>query len=230
MTDFERELAEALRGQAEEVTPDLDAAWAEQQRRQQRPPSRRRAAVWVAPLAAVLVVLTSVLLATQLHTAPPAQPGAPLVYSKFTPEPMPSLFGQYDSVRLTDFVGQTNTWTAYAFRTEGRGGLTELLCVASVPTGRPLAIGIPLYGDGPRCIPTEDLPPHGVRAAYIGDPLGPLPPDKAVFLTDPTLRTLRLFASNGDLTQARPVGRLSDFLVYVADVTPGSPPVRFQIS
>ncbi len=79
MTDLERKLAEALRGQAGEVTPNLDAAWAEQQRRQRRlmRPRRRRAAVWAAPLAAVLVVLTSVFLATELNTARPPSPANP---------------------------------------------------------------------------------------------------------------------------------------------------------
>ncbi|MGW5715811.1 hypothetical protein ACWEVP_06570 [Amycolatopsis sp. NPDC003865] len=232
MTDLERKLADALRGQAEQVTPNLDAAWAEQQRRQRRP-RRRRSTVVVAPLAAVLVVLTSVLLATQLNTpsAPPAQPGVPLTSAEFTPEPMHSLFGLYDRVRLTDFVGQTDPWTAYAFTSGGRGGLTGLLCVASVPAGQQLATGASLYGDGPRCTLAGELPPRGMRAAYLGEPSGPLPPGKAAFFTDSTVRTLRLYAANGDLTLARPVGHLaSDLLVFVADVPPGSPPVRFEVS
>lgn len=50
MTDLERKLAETLREQGGEVTPDLAGAWAEQLRRQRRPrAARRRLTVLVAP-------------------------------------------------------------------------------------------------------------------------------------------------------------------------------------
>src|SRR4051794_24633863 len=97
MTDLERKLAETLREQGGEVTPNLDAAWAEQQRRQRRPQRRRRAAVWIAPLAAVLVVLTSVAVATQIPASAPTAPVAPantpgtIPLAKLTYRPMGEL-------------------------------------------------------------------------------------------------------------------------------------------
>ncbi|MFB9684711.1 hypothetical protein [Amycolatopsis plumensis] len=232
MTDLERKLAETLREQAGEVTPNLEAAWAEQVRRQQKP-RRRRAAVWAAPLAAVLVVLTSVLLATQLNTAsvPPANPGEPLNLAKFTPRTLHALQVMVGPVGAIDFAGQSSSWTAYAFGAFASGGVTELLCVASVPAGHRLAAESPLYGiDSPRCLPIERLSGHAVRAGYIGEPNGPLPSGKAIFFVDPSVGTLQLFAANGDLIMARPVGRLSDLVVFAADVPPGSPPVRFRVS
>lgn len=235
MTDLERKLAEALRGQAEEVTPNLDAAWAEQQRRQRRP-RRRRLTVVVAPLAAVLVVLTSVLLATQLNTAPTPVPPADrpevLNLARFVPTlPMQSLQVENGSVALTDFVGQSDTWTAYAFGAFQPGTPGRLICVAAVPAGQPFVTGAPVYGTkSPQCVSTEKMPSHGLRAGYVGEFSGPLPSGKAVYLADPAARTLQLFAANGDLTLARPVGRISDYLVFLADVVPGSPPVRYEVS
>jgi hypothetical protein len=234
MTDLERKLAETLRDQAGRVTPNLDAAWAEQQRRQRRP--RRRATVWVAPLAAVLVVLTSVLVVTRLNTAPAPAPPADrteaLSLAKFTPMAMDSLQVVDGAVALTDFVGQTDMWTAYAFAAFKPGVPGGLYCVAAVPVGQQLAVDTPLYGTtkSPYCVSTDSGPAQGVRAGYIGEFGGPLPSDKAVFFMDPTVRTLQLFAPNGDLTQARSTGkRIVESMVFLADVVPGAEPVRCRV-
>jgi hypothetical protein len=116
MTDLERKLAETLREQAEEVTPNLDAAWAEQVRRQ-RKPRRRRAAVWVAPLAAVLVVLTSVLMATELNTAPtpPANPGQELMPAKPEHHSLDHMLTRGNTAIVTEFAGQTDRWRVWAY-------------------------------------------------------------------------------------------------------------------
>ncbi|VVJ23407.1 Uncharacterised protein [Amycolatopsis camponoti] len=235
MTDLERKLAEALRGQAEEVTPNLDAAWAEQMRRQ-RKPLRRRLTVLIAPLAAVLVVLTSVLLATQLNNDPaPAQPAdriEALSLAKFVPIiPMKSLQVENGPVALTDFVGQSDTWTAYAFSAFQPGVPGGFFCVAAVPVGQPLTVNTPLYGTKtPQCVSTDNLPSHGVRAGYVGEFGGPLPPGKAVYFMDPTVRALQLFAPNGDMTEAHSTGkRISESMVFVADVVPGAEPVRCRV-
>jgi hypothetical protein len=233
MTDLERKLAEALRGQAEEVTPNLDAAWAEQVRRQHRP-RRRRATVWVAPLAAVLVVLTSVLVVTRMQTAdptptPPADRIEALSLAKFGPVALDSLRLEPGAVALTDFAGQTDMWTAYAFAASKPGLSGGLFCVAAVPAGQSLAVGIPLFST-PQCVSMEGIPSRGVRAGYVGELGGPLPAGKAVYFMDPTVRTLQLFAPNGDMTQARSTGRrISESMVFVTDVVPGAEPVRCRV-
>ncbi|MBE8521171.1 hypothetical protein ILP97_27430 [Amycolatopsis sp. H6(2020)] len=232
MTDLERKLAEALRGQAGEVTPNLDTAWAEQLRRQRRPSRRRRAAVWVAPLAAVLVVLTSVLLATKLNTAqplppPPAkQPGQELVLAK--PEIAPkNLAGGDEMVKLTDFAGQTNAWTAYAANPTDPAG-RSWFCVETFLKGATHGGPGSQFGiESPSCVPRSD---GVVRAGYTGKDGGPLPAGKAVLLVDATVRTLRLYDAAGDLNPAKEVGTLGRDHVFVADVQPGSPPVRYEIN
>jgi hypothetical protein len=234
MTDLERKLAEALRGQAEEVTPNLDAAWAEQQRRQRRPLRRRRAAVWIAPLAAVLVVLTSVSVATRVDVpsdpAPPANPGRMLTIAQ--PEvvqPM-TLSGGGEPVALVDFVGQTDAWTSYAINpTEPTG--RALFCVEALAKGEhgtAGSTGNSQFGiKSPSCAP---LSATVVRAGYVGASDGPLPAGKAVYLVDPAVRELRLFGAAGDLSQAKAVGMLGPDRVFLADVRPDSPPVRFDVS
>lgn len=226
MTDLERKLAEALRGQAEEVTPNLDAAWAEQQRRQRRPHRRRRAAVWIAPLAAVLVVLTSVSVATQVDVpAPPANPGQVLTIGR--PEMSPVIVDSGEPKALTDFVGQTDTWTSYAVQNTDNAG-KRILCVLALPKG--VTYGGPNSNFGiesPSCVPLSGSP---VLAGYIGKYGGPLPEGKAVFLVDPGVRNLRLYDAAGDLSQAKPIGTLGSGQLFLADVKPGSPPVRFDVS
>jgi hypothetical protein len=235
MTDLERKLAETLREQAGEVTPNLDAAWAEQQRRLRKPHRRRRAAVWLAPLAAVLVVLTSVLLATRLNTAPepvrpanPANPGDRIVsLGPPTHIPLPELTSASSPVGLTDFVGQTDTWTSYAF-TAARIADPDnrLFCVAAVPRGRNLDGTVPQYGTkSPSCVPVSVAE---VRAGYVGEPGGPLPPGKAVYLAAGSRPDLQLFDERGDLSQAKVVGEQGEERVFLADVEPGWVPVRFR--
>ncbi|KDN17844.1 hypothetical protein [Amycolatopsis rifamycinica] len=232
MTDLERKLAEALRGQAGEVTPNLDAAWAEQQRRQRRRPRRHRAAVWGAPLAAVLVVLTSVLLATQLNTAEPpppppaAKPGQELVLGK--PEIAPkNLAGGDQPVAITDFPGQTDLWTSYATDPTGPGG-QRWFCVETYAKGAGYGGDGSQFGiESPSCVPRSE---GVVRAGYVGKDGGPLPAGKAVVLADPAVRGLRLYDEAGDLSQAKEVGTLGRDRLFLADVKPGSPPVRFEVS
>src|SRR3954464_9077048 len=139
MTDLERKLAEALRGQAGEVTPNLDTAWAAQLRRRRSPARRRRAAGWIAPLAAVLVVLTSVSIATQVNTATPpppqpaTQPGQELVLAR--PEIAPkNLAGGAEPLALTDFAGQTDAWTSFAVNPTGPAG-QPWFCVETFAKG-----------------------------------------------------------------------------------------------
>lgn len=232
MTDLERKLAEALRGQAEEVTPNLDAAWAEQQRRQHRP-RRRRLTVVIAPLAAVLVVLTSVLLATQLNTAsaPPANPGQALKLATPVYEPMAELLMMGTPVALTEFAGQTDRWRAWAFTTIRRGEPGLLFCVAAMPADLPFSSSSPQFGPSPRCVPFVSADGKVLLAGYIGENFGPLPPDKAVYLLGSTTDLLRLYDAKGDLSQGRWVGRLANtYQLFVADVAAGSPPVRFEVS
>ncbi|OXM70866.1 hypothetical protein [Amycolatopsis vastitatis] len=243
MIDLERKLAETLREQAGEVTPNLDAAWAEQRRRQQRPSRRHRTAVWIAPLAAVLVVLTSVLVATELNTAqPPAPPGdgsETLHLSGFSTQDM-SLLRVTDSVRLTEFAGQADAWSAYAFSAIATRTADSMLCVAAVPTGQELKDHVPQYGTkSPQCISARELPVRGVRAAYVGEAGGPLPPGKAVFLVTSEVRSLRLYDAAGDPVPAKEVGALVPAKetgvpgrdrVFLADVKPGSPPVRYELN
>ncbi|MFF1609852.1 hypothetical protein ACFVYA_18915 [Amycolatopsis sp. NPDC058278] len=231
MTDLERKLAETLREQAGEVTPNLDAAWAEQQRRQRRPVRRRRAAVWAAPLAAVMVVLTSVLLATQLNTAPSpapepaARPGQELVLAQ--PLISPPLSAPGEPKALTDFVGQTDAWTSYASQaldTTGR----PVFCVEALPKGATHGGPDSNFGvESPSCVPVSGRP---VSAGYVGKNGGPLPAGKAVFLVDRAVHVLRLYDAAGDLSQARVVASVDLGQVFLADVNPGSPPVRFEVS
>jgi hypothetical protein len=232
MTDLERKLAEALREQAGEVTPNLDAAWAEQQRRQRRPQRRRRASVWIAPLAAVLVVLTSVLVATQLNAAapvpaPPANPGQELVLAEpVFVEPV-TLSGGGEPVRLVDFAGQTDAWTSYAVNPADPTG-RPLFCVEALGKGTNHGTTGSQFGiKSPSCAP---LSAAVVHAGYVGETGGPLPAGKAVYLVDPAVRQLRLYDAAGDLSQAQEVGALGRDRVFLADVTPGSPPVRFDVS
>ncbi|WP_410637643.1 hypothetical protein [Amycolatopsis sp. lyj-346] len=231
MTDLERELAEALRGQAREVTPNLDAAWAEQQRRQRRPAKsrRRRVAVWGAPLAAVLVVLTSVLLATQLNPAPTpppqpaAKPGQDLVIAK--PLISPPALDTSDSMALVDFTGQTDNWTSHAVVATGTAG-ERMFCVEALIKG--VTRGGPNYGiESPSCVPLTGYP---VKGAYVGKNGGPLPEGKAVFLVDRVVQSLRLYDAAGDLSQAKAVGLLGPGRLFLADVKPGSPPVRYEVN
>ncbi|GHG23054.1 MULTISPECIES: hypothetical protein [Amycolatopsis] len=231
MTDLERKLAETLREQAGEVTPNLDAAWAEQQRRQQRPPRRRRTAVWAAPLAAVLVVLTSVLLATELNTAQPppsrpaAQPGQELVLAK--PLIAPTLSSPGEPKALTDFAGQTHTWTSYAYQGLDTGG-RPVFCIEALPQGTTHGGTDSNFGiESPSCVPVSGSP---VSAGYVGKNGGPLPEGKAVFLADWTVHVLRLYDAAGDLSQARAVAAVGGGQVFLADVKPGSPPVRFEVN
>ncbi|MGK3200060.1 hypothetical protein [Amycolatopsis sp. MEPSY49] len=236
MTDLERKLAEALRGQAEEVTPNLDAAWAEQQRRQRRP-RRRRLTVVVAPLAAVLVVLTSVLLATRVNTdpapAPPANPGQELVLAKPEHQPFDRMLTFGDKAILIEFAGQTDRWRAWAYvGTPPNSTGQELFCVAAIPVGADLTSAAPQYGTkSPQCMAL--LPDGGktVLAGYVGEIGGPLPPGKAVYLLSSTMEHLRLYNAKGDLSQGKLVDRVaSSYQVFLADVVPGSPPVRAEVS
>jgi len=236
MTDLERKLAEALRGQAEEVTPNLDAAWAEQQRRQRRP-RRRRLTVVVAPLAAVLVVLTSVLLATRVNTdpapAPPANPGEPFTLPKPQHQPMAGLLTRSSPTALTEFAGQTDRWQAWAFAAVAVADPgQDLLCVAAVPVGQSLDSAAPQYGTkSPQCVPLRHGGAKTVLAGYVGEADGPLPPGKAVYLLESTSNQLRLFDANGDLSQGKWVGRAaSSYQLFLADVVPGSPPARAEVS
>ncbi|MEV7092854.1 hypothetical protein AB0M80_08390 [Amycolatopsis sp. NPDC051045] len=234
MTDLERKLAEALRGQAGEVTPNLDAAWAEQQRRQHRPVRRRRrAAVWGAPLAAVLAVLTSVLLATQLNTAqapaPPANTGEPLTLVQAEYQALGELKVVSTPVRLTEFAGQTHAWTAYAFTaTTVPAPDQALFCIAAVPAGDPFDESASPYGTkSPSCAPISS---GTVRAGAVGETGGPLPPGKAVYLVDPAVPAMQVFDANGNLGEAREVGVAGADRVLLAEVRPGASPVRFRVS
>ncbi|WP_372667485.1 hypothetical protein [Amycolatopsis kentuckyensis] len=228
MTDLERKLAEALRGQAGEVTPNLDAAWAEQQRRQRRP-RRRRLTVVVAPLAAVLVVLTSVLLATQLNTAtaPPANPGRELTLAPPRYTPLSQLQMINTPEVLTEFTGQTDTWTTYVFIATVAG--SSHFCVAAVPRGDQLVPSAPQYGTkSPSCAPIDDN--AEVHAGYVGEVGGPLPAGKAVYLTDQRVFRLKMFNAEGDMSAASKRSEVSGYAASLVDVVPGSPPVRFQIN
>jgi hypothetical protein len=69
-----------------------------------------------------------------------------------------------------------------------------------------------------------------VLAGYVGKNGGPLPEGKAVFLVDRGVRGLRLYDAAGDLSQAKPIGTLGAGQLFLADVKPGSPPVRFDVS
>jgi hypothetical protein len=236
MTDLERKLAEALRGQAEEVTPNLDAAWAEQVRRQHRP-RRRRATVWLAPLAAVLVVLTSVLLATRVSDAPPpahpAAPGQELKLAKPEYQPFDHMLTQGDMAILTEFAGQTDTWRTWAYiGRQPNAADRELFCVAATPVDSDLAADAPQYGTkSPQCMAL--LPDGGktILAGYVGETGGPLPPGKAVYLLSSTMEHLRLYNAQGDLSLGKLVDRVaSSYQVFLADVVPGSPPVRAEVS
>ncbi|WP_328613199.1 hypothetical protein OHS18_30395 [Amycolatopsis sp. NBC_00355] len=234
MTDLERKLAETLREQGGEVTPDLAGAWAEQLRRQRRPrAARRRLTLVVAPLAAALVVLTSVLLATQLQTAPapvpPASRGQELTLPK--PEYSPAGFIEKgEPIALTDFVGQTDNWTSYAVFASALN--TTLFCVEAFPKDlkgapSPGVVQAQFGIKSPSCVP---LSTGSVCAGYVGEAGGPLPAGKAIYLVDPAVRELNLFDAKGDLSQAKLVGRLGQQQLFLADVNPDSSPVRFEVS
>ncbi|MFG1640496.1 hypothetical protein ACGFMK_09425 [Amycolatopsis sp. NPDC049252] len=234
MTDLERKLAETLREQGEEVTPNLDAAWAEQQRRQRRP-RRRRAAVWVAPLAAVLVVLTSVLLTTQLQTpsTPSATPGAVLHLPQPQFVPMSELLGLSSAVALTEFAGQTDRWRAWAFPAQRQSTTSQrYLCVAATPADKSFDRTLPEYGTkSPQCVVIAPIGTKAVLAGYVGEAGGPLPPGKAVYLLESTSNDLRLYDARGDLSQGKWIGRVwNSYQLFLADVNPDSPPVRAEVS
>jgi hypothetical protein len=232
MTDLERKLAETLREQAGEVTPNLDAAWAEQQRRQRRPRmARRRLTLVVAPLAAVLVVLTSVLLATQVQTTtpgpvPPANLGPTQVLASLGYRPMSQLEVTDTPVALTDFAGQTDSWTSYAFSAVASD--QQQFCLEAVTRGRELDFSAPQFGPkSPFCAPVSV---GTVRAGYVGENDGPLPPGTAVYLVDPKVKTLRVYDAKGDLSLAKPFGTLLQDQVFFVRFTPDSPPTRFEVS
>lgn len=230
MTDLERKLADALREEADKVTPNLDAAWAEQLRRQHRP-RRRRGAVWLAPLAAVLVVLTSVAIATQVNTAPPppapaARPGQDLVLPKPLISP-PGVNFVGEPKALVDFAGQTDAWTSYASDATDAAG-QRVFCLEALPKGAIHGGPESNFGiESPSCVPVSG---SLVSAGYVGKNGGPLPEGKAVFLADPSVRVLRLYDEAGDLSSAKEVATLGRDRVYLADVKPGSPPVRYEVN
>jgi hypothetical protein len=233
MTDLERKLAETLREQAGGVTPNLDAAWAEQQRRQRRPrTARRRLTLVVAPLAAVLVVLTSVLLATQLQTAAPTAPAAPantpgtVPLAKLVYRPMSELQVTGTPIALRDFSGQTDAWTSYAFSAVVAG--TPQFCVGAVPAGKPLDPAQPQFGTkSPVC--GEEVAGGTFVAGYVAETGGPLPAGLAVYLTVPAVADLRVYTASGDLTLARLVGRFFGDQVFLADLGTSGAPTRFEV-
>ncbi|MEU0796534.1 hypothetical protein ABZ342_41270 [Amycolatopsis sp. NPDC005961] len=233
MTDLERKLAEALRGQAEEVTPNLDAAWAEQMRRQ-RKPHRRRLTVLIAPLAAVLVVLTSVLLATQLNNDPAPLPPAKSETSTVSvakPEHRPSAAAAINGgpVELMKFAGQTDAWSVYAFTNRKYSDATPWFCLAAMPAGRPFEATAPQYGTkSPLCAPIGATADQVIFAQQVGEEGGPLPAGHAVYLADCTVRELRLYDQSGDLSQASRVGQMLGMCLFSATITAGKPPVRFE--
>jgi hypothetical protein len=233
MTDLERKLAETLREQGGEVTPNLDAAWAEQQRRQRRPRmARRRLTLVVAPLAAVLVVLTSVLLATQLQTAPSTAPAAPantpgtVPLAKLTYRSMAELQVTGTPIALRDFTGQTDHWTSYAFSAVVAG--TPQFCVGAVPEGETLDPTQPQFGTmSPVC--GEEVGGATFLAGYVAETGGPLPAGLAIYLTVPSVTDLRIFAASGDLAFAKQVGRFFGNLVFLADLGTSGAPSRFEV-
>ncbi|EOD69656.1 hypothetical protein [Amycolatopsis vancoresmycina] len=233
MTELERKLAETLRAQAGEVTPNLDAAWVEQQRRQRRP-RHRRSTVVIAPLAAALVLLTSVLLATLLNTAkaPTVTPAEELVLAKPEHLPMAELLLMSSPVALTEFAGQSDRWRGWAFSAERRREPGRpLFCVAALPADQPFDGAAAQSGMSPQCVPFAPADGKAVLAGYAGEPVGPLPPGKAVYLLSAPANQLRLYDAHGDLSQGQWVGRLANsYQVFLAGVTPGSPPVRADVS
>ncbi|MBE1499758.1 hypothetical protein H4696_006858 [Amycolatopsis lexingtonensis] len=234
MTDLERKLADALREEADKVTPNLDAAWAEQLRRQHRP-RRRRGAVWLAPLAAASAVLISVLVGDQLNTASPPTPASPMSPATTTvtvaapqhvPSAVPSING--GPVGLMSFTGQTDTWKAYAF-TSHQNLNWPLFCVAAMPDGQPFDKNAPQFGlRSPLCALYRTDANQVIFAQQVGEEGGPLPADRAIYLADCTVRELRLYNSEGDLSQAARVGQMLGMCVFLADITAGKPPVRFD--
>ncbi|WP_439385033.1 hypothetical protein [Amycolatopsis lexingtonensis] len=230
MTDLERKLADALREEADKVTPNLDAAWAEQLRRQHRPSRRRRGAVWLAPLAAVLVVLTSVAIATQVNTDPgPVQPAVPgralLLPGPVVADPM-TLSGGSTPVALTEFAGQTDRWTSYAVTATDPTG-TRVFCIEALHEGATHGAESQYGLKSPSCVP---ISAEAVRSGYVGESGGPLPAGKAVYLAEPLVQELWLYDVAGDLSRARAVGVVGADRVFLADVKPGSPPVRFEVN
>jgi hypothetical protein len=69
-----------------------------------------------------------------------------------------------------------------------------------------------------------------VSAGYIGKNGGPLPAGKAVFLVDRAVHVLRLYDAAGDLSQGKLITSMGSGQVFLADVNPDSPPVRFEVS
>jgi hypothetical protein len=52
-----------------------------------------------------------------------------------------------------------------------------------------------------------------------------------VYLLSSTVEQLRLYNAQGDLSQGKLVARVaSRYQLFLADVVPGSPPVRFEVS
>ena len=131
-----------------------------------------------------------------------------------------------DSVAVTDFIGQSDNWTAYAVSGHAESG-QAVLCFTSAPKGVKLGDAGSRYGLVAPCVA---LSAAVVRAGYVGEVTSPLPVGKAVYLVDPAVRELRLYDAAGDLSQAKAVGKLGENQVFLADVKPGSPPVRFSVS
>ena len=235
MIDLERKLAEALRGQAEEVTPNLDSAWAEQQRRQRRSrAARRRLRVVVAPLAAVLVLLTSVLLATRLQLAGPTLPASPPGEPFALPKPVyydgSAGFGSISFSRapVGEFTGRTDHWTTYAVTaTTKTVPARTMFCLLASPSGAKPDGTSPQYGM--KSLTCVSLSTAVVRTGYVGEDDGPLPAGKAIYLVDPAVRELRLFDAKGDPSQVKAVGMLGADQLFLADVHADSPPVRFDV-
>ncbi|MET8847147.1 hypothetical protein [Amycolatopsis sp. NPDC004625] len=131
---------------------------------------------------------------------------------------------------LTDFEDLTGIWTSYAFFATVEGA--PQFCVAGVPKQQSmltkLTAALPQFGvKSPSCAP---LSAGVVRAGYVGEAGGPLPPRIAVYLVDPAVRELRLFDAGGGMSLARGDAKLEMDRVFFASVSPGSPPVRFQVS
>ncbi len=88
---------------------------------------------------------------------------------------------------MTDFSGQTDNWTAYAFSaTTVALARPALFCVAAVPTCAGSRIGVAVRDQVALVRPAL----VGRRAAgYVGETGGPLPADKAVYLSIPAVGT-----------------------------------------
>jgi hypothetical protein len=205
MTDLERKLIETLREQAEEVTPSADA-WSEHQRRmlsRNRRPSKRSLTVVLAPIVAVVVLVTA-------HVFLPQVPVPQVGPADQSRTYMHVLRGPFEVSRA--IVGG-EAWVAYFARVGlVTSGPNVFDCFFVVPQGSrtdQLAVASALPGY-PQC----DTKPTRSGDALLTAPVQKYVLSRTVYVVSSKVQALRVFGEHDVSLPVTEVGRAADFAVF----------------